>query len=166
MSAPPIRVSVRAAIIREDKVLLVECDQAPFGVHYNYPGGGVDYGESLTDALLREVWEETRAEIAILHLLHIWELVPDITAHDRQQQEVSFLFRCVLKEGNEPRMPDTPDTFQTDVRWVPLSELSSLPLLPTISPVLFAALRDSRTVEVICETLHFDVAPHGETMST
>lgn len=49
------RVAVRALIVSDDKILAVkEVD----GDWWAIPGGGVDYGESLKDCLLREIKEE------------------------------------------------------------------------------------------------------------
>ena len=50
------RVAVRALIVDNHKLLLVkERDDA----WWSTPGGGVEYGETLFDALLREIEEET-----------------------------------------------------------------------------------------------------------
>ncbi len=56
MSEPRIRVS---AILRwEGRILLLRHDK-PDGHVWLLPGGGVRLGESLVDALRRELWEET-----------------------------------------------------------------------------------------------------------
>lgn len=157
MSSPIIRVSVRAAIVEDNEVLLVEYQDERVGWHFNYPGGGVELGESLQEALHREIREETCAEIEIVRLLHIWELVPARAQkhlhNDPSQQEVSFLFLCKLKEGSRPCLSETPDTYQTDVRWVPLSELSDIPLLPAISPPLLTSLESSEVTPILLEEL-------------
>lgn len=48
------RPSIYAIIIKEEKVLLV-----PQWDGYDFPGGGIDLGETLDEAFEREVWEET-----------------------------------------------------------------------------------------------------------
>ncbi|MCA9912487.1 MAG: NUDIX domain-containing protein, partial [Anaerolineae bacterium] len=71
-----IRLNVAAVIVRHDALLLVEFDDET-GLHYNLPGGGVEEGETLHQALRREVREETHAELAeIGRLLLAWEYVP------------------------------------------------------------------------------------------
>lgn len=50
------RVAVRALIVTDNKVLAVK--EVNGGDWWAIPGGGVDYGESLKDCLLREVKEE------------------------------------------------------------------------------------------------------------
>lgn len=50
------RVAVRALIVSNDKMLAVK--EVDGGDWWAIPGGGVDYGESLKDCLLREIEEE------------------------------------------------------------------------------------------------------------
>jgi 8-oxo-dGTP pyrophosphatase MutT (NUDIX family) len=56
------RPSVYAIILRGDKVLLLNTRSTG---KYSLPGGGVDVGESMEEALHREVREETGLKIAI-----------------------------------------------------------------------------------------------------
>lgn len=51
-----IRPSVRSIIIRENKVGMVHSMKYDY---YKFPGGGIESGESQTDALIRETLEET-----------------------------------------------------------------------------------------------------------
>jgi 8-oxo-dGTP diphosphatase len=52
-------LAVSAAIIRDGKVLIVRRARPPAHGVYTLPGGGVEVGESLTEAVVREVMEET-----------------------------------------------------------------------------------------------------------
>ena len=54
------REAVRAVIIRDDKYLLI---YSPVNGDYKFPGGGMEPGESIEDALRREVLEECGFEI-------------------------------------------------------------------------------------------------------
>ena len=56
--ATPV-LAVSAAIFRDGKVLIVRRARAPARGLYTLPGGGVEVGETLTDAVAREVREET-----------------------------------------------------------------------------------------------------------
>jgi ADP-ribose pyrophosphatase YjhB (NUDIX family) len=56
-TAPVLAVS--AAIIRNGKVLIVRRARPPAGGLYTLPGGGVEVGETLVEAVAREVREET-----------------------------------------------------------------------------------------------------------
>jgi 8-oxo-dGTP diphosphatase len=56
--ARPI-LAVSAAIIRDGKALIVRRARSPAAGLYTLPGGGVELGETLLDAVVREVREET-----------------------------------------------------------------------------------------------------------
>jgi ADP-ribose pyrophosphatase YjhB (NUDIX family) len=56
--AAPI-LAVSAAIIRDGKVLIVRRARPPAAGLYTLPGGGVEVGETLVEAVVREVREET-----------------------------------------------------------------------------------------------------------
>jgi 8-oxo-dGTP diphosphatase len=58
------RPAVYAIILWEDNVLLLNTRSTG---KYSLPGGGVDVGESIEDALHREVCEETGLKIAVGH---------------------------------------------------------------------------------------------------
>jgi len=51
---------VRGIVIRGSKLLLL---YTPVGREYKFPGGGVDYGETLETALAREILEECGARL-------------------------------------------------------------------------------------------------------
>jgi len=60
--ARPI-LAVSAAIVRDGKVLIVRRARPPAHGLYTLPGGGVEVGETLMEAVAREVREETALEI-------------------------------------------------------------------------------------------------------
>lgn len=49
------RVATKAIIVEDDKVLLVQ--EVP-EMWWGFPGGGIDYGESVDSSLIREIKEE------------------------------------------------------------------------------------------------------------
>src|ERR1700722_15101010 len=57
-------LAVSAAIFRDGGVLIVRRARPPADGLYTLPGGGVELGEPLEQAVIREVREETRVEIA------------------------------------------------------------------------------------------------------
>jgi 8-oxo-dGTP diphosphatase len=130
MSTPYVRLRPSALILRAGQVLLVEYDDEN-GLHYNFPGGGLESGESLHQALRREIREETCAEIEIHRLLCVSEYYPPALAYQYgPTHALLFLFLCSLQPDSEPRLPDAPDPNQTGVRWFDLYQLDAIPLLP------------------------------------
>ena len=61
-------LAVSAAIIRDGKVLIVRRARPPAHGIFTLPGGGVEAGETLHEAIIREVMEETALTIEPLGL--------------------------------------------------------------------------------------------------
>src|ERR1700732_3221065 len=57
-------LAVSAAIFRDGRVLIVRRARPPAHGLYTLPGGGVELGETLEEAVVREVLEETALKIA------------------------------------------------------------------------------------------------------
>jgi 8-oxo-dGTP diphosphatase len=56
-------LAVSAAIFRDGRVLIVRRARPPARGLYTLPGGGVELGETLEEAVIREVREETALEV-------------------------------------------------------------------------------------------------------
>jgi len=56
-------LAVSAAIFRDGRVLIVRRARPPANGLYTLPGGGVELGETLEEAVIREVREETALEV-------------------------------------------------------------------------------------------------------
>ena len=62
-------LAVSAAIFRDGRVLIVRRARAPAKGIYTLPGGGVELGETLEQAVTREIREETALDIEPIELV-------------------------------------------------------------------------------------------------
>ncbi|MCK1714460.1 MULTISPECIES: NUDIX hydrolase [unclassified Bradyrhizobium] len=112
------QLAVSAAIFRDGKLLLVRRARSPAKGFYSLPGGRVEFGESLHQALAREVDEETGLEIQIIGLAGWREVLP-ATGGAGHYLIMSFAARWAARE---PVLNDELD----DYRWIAPNELASL----------------------------------------
>jgi ADP-ribose pyrophosphatase YjhB (NUDIX family) len=68
-------LAVSAAVFRNAQVLIVRRGRPPAHGLYTLPGGGVELGETLEQAVVREVREETGLAIAPLALVGFREVI-------------------------------------------------------------------------------------------
>ncbi len=145
ISRPQLAVS--GAIFRDGKVLLVRRSRSPGKGFYSFPGGRVEFGESLHTALHREVEfgeslhsalhrevdEETGLRIEILDLAGWREVLPG-AGGDGHYVIMSFAARWTARE---PVLNDEHDDF----RWVDPDALGDLKLSGGLLEVIAAARR-------------------------
>lgn len=93
------------------------------------PGGGVELGESLEGALVRELKEEAGLEIEQKQLLWIHEFI------EKPYHAIEFYFRCEVKGGKLEKGIDpelqTDQQMIEDLSFIPLSETKDLDIEPS-----------------------------------
>ena len=132
------RVSAKAVIVRDDKLLVIVKRDAA-GEYFLLPGGGQEMFESLHATLRRECLEEIAAEVEPGDLLFVRDYIArnhEFAAEEPETHQLDLMFACSVPADYEPRVGHVPDAAQTDVRWLPLSELAAARIYP-------AALREA-----------------------
>ena len=125
------QLATSAAIFRDGKALLVRRARSPGKGFYSLPGGRVEFGESLAEALAREVMEETGLVIDIVGLSGFREVLPKdgVGGH---YLIMSFAARWV--EGS-PELNDELDDFQ----WVAPADLGQYKTTEGLAAILAMA---------------------------
>ena len=128
-------LAVSAAIIRDGKVLVVRRARNPALGIYTLPGGGVETGETLMQAVTREVREETSMDIEPVALAGHREAI----ARDAQGRvERHFVILCFVARwlSGEPVLNEELD----DARWLAPAALSSLRTTEGLAEIVAAAI--------------------------
>ncbi len=118
-------LGVGAVVVEDGKLLMVQRGKEPAKGRWSVPGGHVEDGEYIVDALQREVREETGLEIEPGELLGIFEVVGE-------RHIVILDYLATVAGDPTPRAGADAD----DVRWVPLDEVDSLPTTPRFAETL------------------------------
>lgn len=120
------KIGIRPAtiVIKDEKVLLVS-SRYHGEEFYLFPGGGVEFGETIEEAAIRETFEETGVKVKIKNLFHVNEY---IYAKDWNKRSVSMFFIAEVVEILEPTTNDNGKI--KEVRWIKLSELDDYDIKP------------------------------------
>lgn len=126
----PIRNSAKAIVISEGRILLNRCTSR-FGEYFALPGGGQNPGESLLDAVKREVLEETGYSVKPVRLSGIYERIAERPGFgdDNLCHKIYFVFLCHL-ENRFPAEPTEHDKFQIGLEWVNLKDIPTSNMFP------------------------------------
>ena len=127
-------LAVSAAIIRNGKVLVVRRARKPALGIYTLPGGGVETGETLVEAVAREVREETSLTVEPVALAgHREAIVRD--AQGRIERHFVILCFAARWRSGEPVLNEELD----DARWLDPAELSGLRTTEGLAEIVAAA---------------------------
>lgn len=133
------RVRVAALILLDGKVVTVR-HQFKDQVYHLLPGGGVDYRETLAEAVSREVREETGLEVEVGDVLFINDTIDPLgTRH-----VVNITFGATIAGGTLSQVSE--DARVVGVDLVDPADLRSLDFRPPIAEAIVAWLHSGNTV--------------------
>ena len=116
-------VGVGIVVFRDDEVLLVERAKPPIRNRWSIPGGAQEIGETVREAVSRELMEETGLEADVIGLI---DVVDGITRDQASRVQFHYTlvdFAAEWRSGEPVAADDV-----AAVRWVPLIDLGALGL--------------------------------------
>jgi len=133
-------VGVGAVILDEQVVLLARRKKEPGKGQWSLPGGVVKVGESLTEAVKREILEEVSIQIEIGGLIGVFDRI----IHDRHNR-IRYHYVLVDYWGWTVSGHPEPGSDISDVRSVPLGELESCEIGSDVKDTILTAkkMRDT-----------------------
>lgn len=135
---PVPTVAVAAIVVDDERLLLVRRSNPPGAGAWALPGGRVEPGETVAEAVTRELREESGVEGVCGRFVGFGELLPE----DAEGEHLIVLdFEVHLLEAVEPVAGSDAD----DVRWVYLGDVAEMHLAPGVAEFL----HDHRIIDTI-----------------
>jgi ADP-ribose pyrophosphatase YjhB (NUDIX family) len=127
---------VGAVVIRDNAVLLVERAREPHKGYWSLPGGVVETGETLEQAVRREVREETGLQVEPLAVVEIFERILRDAQGRAEYHYVLIDYVCTVAGGDLAPADDV-----SRARWFSRDALDGLRLTEGSLPVIEKAFR-------------------------
>lgn len=124
------RMAVRALILQDNRLLLVNAYRAGLSDLWCAPGGGVEPNTSLPDNLIREVHEETGLTIAVGDPALVNEFHDPATGF----HQVDVYFRCAITSGSLSDAWQDPEGIVSQRRFFTRDEMAAIRFKPDSLP--------------------------------
>lgn len=125
--SPPIELCISAVLVEEGNLLMVRRGHGPAAGEWAVPGGRVESGETIPEAVVREVAEETGLEVFCGELVGWTERI----THDRHLVILSFYVTC-LDPG-----PLTAGSDAAEAAWIALDQVTERRLAEGMEQFLY-----------------------------
>ena len=120
---PVLGVSVLAE--RQGSVVLVRRGKPPFEGVWSLPGGTVEFGESLAEAAVREMREETGLTVSVGPVQTALDVMSQTNDGEVASHHVLVVFRATVLGGTLVAGDDA-----ADGEWVSIGDLDDRPMTP------------------------------------
>jgi mutator protein MutT len=124
-------VSVGAVVVDAGRVLLIKRGHEPLKGEWSLPGGVVELGETLHEAIAREVREETGLTVSVGEVLEVVDRVQRAADGRVEYHFVIVDYLCHVSGGSLACATDA-----EDARWVDCPNLDAYRLTPTAAAVV------------------------------
>ena len=141
---PPRPVlGVGALIFKADRVLLIERGKEPLKGQWSLPGGAVETGERIEDAIIREMVEETGLEVTPTQIAVIFERIMYDAENLPEYHYLLIDFFCDVRGGNLRPGDDC-----SNAAWFTFDEIERLPITEGTLEVIRVARSGGTTLTI------------------
>jgi mutator protein MutT len=109
--------TVDAIIQNSTSILLVKRSKDPFKNQFALPGGFVNEGETIEEAIKREVYEETSLEVHPIDILGVYS----DPKRDPRGHMMTVVFIVLIIKGN----PNAGDDAK-EISWIPIQKINDI----------------------------------------
>lgn len=130
-------IGVYGLIMYNDQILLIRKNRGPYTGLYDFPGGSLEFGEEVDEALRREIEEEVGGEIESKEYLSNETYVADWEHKGvaASTYHIGMYYTVSLK--NPSQIKEEADGHDSDgALWLPIHEVT----IHNLSPIAFKAL--------------------------
>ncbi|WP_342332075.1 NUDIX hydrolase [Pedobacter sp. FW305-3-2-15-E-R2A2] len=118
-------VRVYGLLINDEQQVLISDEQSGGKIFSKFPGGGLELGEGLIDALKREFMEECNAEIEVLEHFYTTDFYEKSSFNDSQILSIYYIVKAVhpLQLNFKSKVFDFDGDSLQSFRWMDLATL-------------------------------------------
>lgn len=125
-------IGVGAVVLnRRGQILLIKRNKPPAFGRWSIPGGKQEPGETVKEACVREVWEETQLRVSIKNIIAVVE---------RRLEGFHYVIIDFYAEFPGERTAPTAMTDVSEAVWVNPGELAGFNLVDGLKPILCSAV--------------------------
>lgn len=143
------RYSMKAIIIKDNKLLVESCDYGR-GRFCKLPGGGHQWGETMQEALVREVKEELGLDILPKRLLLARDYIAKnyhTVLDEPRFHQAELMFECDVEDFSKLGTGTEPDGEGQQIKWIDLDDLQKSDFVPkAIVPYLYKRQEIKETI--------------------
>jgi len=126
-----------ACVVRESRVLLIRRAQEPNKGFWSFPGGRVELGETIFEAVQREVFEETGCTVEPEKVFHVYDWITRDDSGEVKFHYVVNYVRCSYRSGEARAASDA-----SEARWVAEPDIADLTMHPFARETALRLLRE------------------------
>ncbi len=132
-------VGVGAVVLNKNKILLVKRGKEPRKGYWAIPGGVLNVGETIENAIKREVEEETNIKIEIIRLI---DVIEDIIYDDQGNVRFHYILVDYLAKYKEGELQAGSDV--SDAKWISIEDLGRFKIAKTTKDMIKRIINKSK----------------------